>query len=203
MKKFISIVLVAVMAIACGVSAFAATGFVSSPSGNPAPVVVSGSVKVTPYAERSTLTPELKTLIEKAYSEIAASSDLTALIPGLSALANGKQVSVSDLFDISPVQSSNNGYDVVLKADTLKDFVALAHMTKDGKWEVISGAKVSADGKNLEMHLTDCSPFAIVVANNRSPETGSNAIIITLASIMAVSAAAAVSVAVVRKKRSV
>ena len=115
MKKVFAMILAVVMVLTLSVSVCAAPGkFVQSPSHNSAPhliSVVKGSedctaeLIITPYNERNKLPTELKTLLEKAYSEIASSDDLTKLNADLAALAAtqkiaGVNLKVSDLFDI-------------------------------------------------------------------------------------------------------
>lgn len=226
MKKVLAICLMMVMVVSLSVTAFAAPGgFVSSPSGNPAPTVVDFDPKndgctakliITPYAERNTLPDDLKALIEKAYASIAESDDLTKLNSDLASLVAGKgiaadKLAVSDLFDAHitscDVHEGHVDFDITLKADTLKKFVGLLHMNKDGVWELVTDAEVVNNGEHLKFSVDSFSPFAIVVDTSSgtpdAPPTGDNSMIHIYAIIMAVSALAVIVIAVKSKKQRV
>lgn len=191
LKKVLAILLTAVMLVTMSVSALAASGsFVSSPSGNAAPTLVSfkpenadcnAELIITPYSEKNTLSDELRALIEKAYGDIVGSDDLTKLCSALASLASSKgiagdKLAVSDLFDIHvegcTAHEDHVNFNVTIAADTLDRFVGLLHMTENGTWELIESAKVSEDGKTLSFNAKTLSPFAIVVDTT---EGGSNA----------------------------
>lgn len=222
MKKVFSIVLAMVLTLALSVSVCAAPGqFVNSPSNNDAPKIISfernnedctAELIITPYAERATLPAELKTLIEKAYSDIASSKDLTELNKDLADLAaaqkiDGPNLKVSDLFDIRYEGCENHGeshtFTIVLGAETLHRFVGLLHMNLNGEWELIKNAKVINNGEALTFTVSNFSPFAIVVdtsdAEGDSPQTGVKNIAI-YGSLMLVSAMAIVVLVVKGKK---
>ena len=182
MKKIIALVLSVVMAISMTVAASAV--FVSSPSLNKAPVIVEVKggddgfkIKVTSYLERNTLSAEGKAAIEDSYNDIKNAKDVSDLTADIKAVADkaGAKVAdlkVSDLFDVSVVDGELKGeITITLSAETLKNFVALLH-DKDGKWEVVQGAK--ANGDKLTFKVDSLSPFAIVVntAEKDSPSTG-------------------------------
>lgn len=206
MKKVFVIVLTAVMIASLTVSSFAAS-FVSSPSGNSAPTLVSGKFEseecdadlvITAYSQRSTLSADGKTAIETAYTAIKSANDVSSLNADLAALAKSKEIkgtnlAVSDLFDVSYTGcDSHNGHGKVtvkLSAETLKDFVGLLHYV-DGSWELVSGATVSGD--ELTFTVSSLSPFAIVVdATPDSPPTKDNGTVYLLAAVAALSLAAA------------
>lgn len=226
MKKVLAICLMMVMVVSMSVTAFAAPGgFVSSPSGNPAPTVVdfdpendecTAKLVIIPHAERNTLPDDLKALIENAYTSIAESNDLTKLNADLASLVASKNISadklaVSDLFDAHitgcDMHEGHVNFDITLKADTLKRFVGLLHMNKNGEWELVADAKITNDGEYLEFSIDSFSPFAIVVDTTvdggDAPQTYDNSMIHIYAIIMAVSALAVIVIAVKSKKRRV
>lgn len=224
MKKVFAMILAVVMVLTLSVSVCAAPGkFVQSPSHNSAPhliSVVKGSedctaeLIITPYNERNKLPTELKTLIEKAYSEIASSDDLTKLNADLAALAAtqkiaGVNLKVSDLFDIRYEGCTNHdethSFTIVLGADTLRRFVGLLHMNLNGEWELIDNAKVINNGEALSFTVSDFSPFAIVVDTSESgdsPVTGISTDIVIYGALMLMSAMAIVVLVVSNKKRA-
>jgi hypothetical protein len=225
MKKAIAICLIVVMVLSMNVNVFAAPGaFISSPSGNPAPQIISfdpsdddctAKLVITPYAKRDTLPDELKELIEKAYGEIAASKDLTELNSDLAKLAadknlKGANLAVSDLFDIYAIDCEKHEehleFDIVLAADTLKRFVGLLHMNKNGEWELVSNAEVTNDGKHLKFTVETLSPFAIVVDTSNGgsdgPQTGDNSMIHIYVTIMAISAFAILVIVAKNRKQN-
>ena len=222
MKKVFSIVLALVLTLALSVSVCAAPGqFVNSPSNNDAPTIISfernneectGELIITPYSQRATLPAELKTLIEKAYSDIASSKDLTTLNKDLADLAAAQKIAgpdlrVSDLFDIRyegcKDHDETHTFTIVLGAETLHRFVGLLHMNLNGEWELIKNAKVTDNGETLTFTVSDFSPFAIVVDTSDiegdSPQTGVKNIAI-YGSLMLVSAMAIVVLVVKGKK---
>ncbi len=207
MKKAFVVILSVMMIASLSLTSFAAS-FVSSPSGNPAPTLVSyefesadcdATLVVTPYSKRNTLSSDAKTAIEAAYTSVKSANDVSTLNADLAALAksseiNSKNLAVSDLFDVSYIgcddHSEHGKVTVKLKAETLKDFVGLIHY-KNGKWELVSGAKV--EGDTLTFSVDSLSPFAIVVNSNRYPsQTGDNNTVYLLVAVAALSLAAAV-----------
>ena len=226
MKKVLAICLMTVMVLSMSVNVFAAPGgFVNSPSGNPAPTVVdfdpsndacTAHLVITPYGDRHVLSETLRTMLEKAYSEISSSDDLTELNAELAKIAAdkniaGKDLAVSDLFDIHVTgcdyHDEHVDFDITLDADTLSRFVGLLHMNKDGVWELVTDAEVINNGEHLKFSVDSFSPFAIVVdtsdPNPDSPQTGDNSMIHIYAIIMAVSALAIIVIAVKSKKQRV
>ena len=224
MKKAFAIVLAMVLMLTLSVSVCAAPGqFVKSPSNNSAPVLVSfergsedctAELIITPYNERNKLPAELKTLIEKAYGEIASSDDLTDLNKDLKDLAAAQKIAganlkVSDLFDIRYEGCTNHNEDhsftIVLRADTLRRFVGLLHMNHNGEWELIDNAKVINNGEELQFTVSDLSPFAIVVDTSESgdsPVTGISNDIVIYGALMLISALAIVVLVANSKKRA-
>lgn len=193
MKKVLVFMMTLVMAMALSVTAFAAPGgFVSSPSGNPAPELVDyfdseedceEDPAITPYSERDELDDESKEDIEEAYDDIVKADDLGDLNEDLDKLAeenniDSEDLAVSDLFDIDDVDCDdhdhNGPYTVKLSAETLENFVGL--MQYDGeKWILVKGAKVDEDG-NLTFTVDELTAFAVVVntdpASVTPPPTG-------------------------------
>ena len=81
MKKILAVVFAVIMVVSAGVMAFAQGGFVSSPSVNPAPVIVEvvydeescePRIVVTPYSERDTLDEEREEDMNEAYAKLEA-----------------------------------------------------------------------------------------------------------------------------------
>lgn len=220
MKKIFSFLLSVALVASMSVTALAAGGFVSSPTGKPAPEVESfepsdddctAEIVVTPYGDRDELSADLLALLEKAYGEILGADDLTKLNTDLAALAkklgvDAKDLAVSDLFDIHLTNCDNHdehtGFDIVLSADTFKNFVGLLHMNKDGEWELVKDAKVINDGEHLSFSVDSFSPFAVVV-DTTGGQTGDNGMIFVYALIMVASASALVFVIARAKKQKV
>lgn len=228
MKKVLAIFLMVLMVACMSITAFATPGeFVQSPSNNGAPELVSAEcgaegctakLVITPFIDRDELPADLKALIEKAYKDIANCASLTDLCSELAATAKSLNVpetnlAVSDLFDIRYIkceEHEEHGYfDIVIKADTFKNFVALMHLSADDGWELINNAKVSE--VNGEYHLTfsvdDFSPFAVVVNSavitDKNPHTGDTNTVYFFAVLMAVSAFAVVVLLKKNKKQAV
>lgn len=196
MKKVLTVCLMALVAVSMCVSAFAATnGFVSSPSGNSAPALVSGGdsdVNIYSYSERDKLPEDLRQKMESAYAKIVeAANDLTTLNTGLADLVksegvDAKDLAVSDLFDLQYVGTAEKGqFDLVIKSATFDKFFALLHLNGD-TWELVKDAKV--ENKDGEYHLSfsveEFSPFAVVVntaADSIQPEEDSNTAVIVIA----------------------
>lgn len=188
MKKLLVLSLAVILVFSFGFTTLAA-GFVQSPSNNSAPVVDSetknesadckADVVVTSYADRNKLPADVKKQLEDAYKKISESTDISALSSALKDYCdknkiNTKNLAVSDLFDISyadcDTHDGHGQFTITLKADTLKNFVSL--LSYDGtKFEVVEGAKVSADGKKLTFKMDDLKPLAIVV-DTTEPSTG-------------------------------
>ena len=181
-KMVMVVCLMMVLVLSTGASVFAASDdFVSSPSVNMAPVSVGfkannegceGELVITAYSERESLDADSKALLESAYASIVDANDLTELNADLAKFVSNKNtdtstLAVSDLFDASVVGCNNHenhaGFNVILKADTLDNFVSLLHMNKNGEWEIVKNAKVSQDGETIEFTVDSFSPFAIVV----------------------------------------
>ena len=224
MKKVLAICLMMVMVLSMSVNVFAAPGgFVSSPSGNPAPKVVdfdpsdeecTAQLVITPYGDRHDLSDVLRAMLEKAYNSIVNSDDLTKLNAELAKIAadkniNGADLAVSDLFDIHVTGcdylDEHVDFVISLDADTLSHFVGLLHMNKDGVWELVTDAEVVNNGEHLKFSVDSFSPFAIVVDTSSgtpdAPQTGDNSMIHIYAILMAVSALALVVILVKNKKQ--
>lgn len=192
MRKIITVCLMVVMLSSLMLSVFAAPGgFIQSISGNLAPELIKGEnvsedctaeLIITAYVNRDQLPEELRLQIEEAYRMIVENPDLSALNAKLAELAEelGVEVTdlaVSDLFDIHATDCDtheNHGhFDIVLKADTLKNFVCLLHYY-NGEWRIVEDAKVTND-THLEFTEDEFSPFAIVVntgeSNPDAPQT--------------------------------
>ncbi len=218
MKKILAVCLALVMVASAAFLAFAQGGFVSSPSGNPAPVIIEvvyddGScnprIVVTPYSEREDLDEKREKDINDAYDEIAANEDLTKLCEALAAVAASKNIpvgdlAVSDLFDVTAYHNGDHDYcgtiRITLSAETIKNFVALLHRSSDKGWEVVPDVIVNTVANTIEFSAVDFSPFAVVVDTSAEnlPNTGEALYIPAIA--MFVSAVALVFVLVSLKK---
>lgn len=204
MKKALAICLALVMAVSAAMMVFAAPGgFVSSPSGNEAPVIITVSyedgscnpkVVVTPYSERDTLEEEKEEDMNEAYDEIAANKNLSGLCSELSSVAAAKNIpvsrlAVSDLFDISAYHNGDHDFcgsiTVKVGTETLRNFVALLHRDADGTWEVVPGVVVNVEEGTITFSADDFSPYAIVVdtGSNAIPDTGADIYIPAIAMI--------------------
>lgn len=219
MKKTLALFITVVMVLTMSLTAFAAPGaFVSSPSANQGPTLVSGTnsnpdcggkVTVTSYADRNTLDAEARKHIEDSYKDIVGTNDLSKLINGLDDIAkknnaSAKDFAVSDLFDISFAGCSDHdghgNFDMKLSADTLKNFVALARRNGD-KWEIVPGARV--EGDHLIFSTDVEGAFAIIVNTADVPKTGDDSNPWLFVVLMAVAAAGLVVVGFcLRKKES-
>ena len=224
MKKVLAICLMIVMVVSMSVTSCAAPGgFVSSPSGNPAPTVVdfdpsndncTGWLVITPYGDREDLSDVLRSLLEKAYKDVVNSDDLTKLNAELAKIAadkniEGQNLAVSDLFDIHVTgcdfHDGHFGFDITLDADKLSSFVGLLHMNKNGEWELVADAKVVNNNEHLQFSVDSLSPFAIVVDTTIDggdvPQTGDNSMIYVYVILMAVSALSLVVIVLKNKKQ--
>ena len=224
MKKVTAICLTLVMVMSLGIAAFAAPGsFISSPSMNKAPVLISyenessdctAKLILTAYADRKTLPENLCAMIEKAYDMIVGTDDLSTLNSGVADLAKDAGVkvtalSVSDLFDLRYVDCSNHdlhgSFRIVIESETLENFVCLLHYY-NGEWSIVDSAKVTNNGKYLEFTAKEFSPFAIVVKtdaeNVTPPYTGDNSAIFICSVVMAISVTTIVVLLATSKKRT-
>lgn len=220
MKKVLAICLVVLLALSMSVSAFAAPeGFVSSPSGRPAPGVVTfdpkddgctGQLVITPYGDKDKLDDDMKSQLEKAYNDVVGADDLKNLNDGLAEAAGNKTIKVSDLFSVHTTgcdsHDDHKDFDVVLEADSLKNFVGLMYLNDDGKWVLVKDAKVSGTN-HLEFSLEGfdgAAPFAIVVSTGtNTPTTGDTGYTHIYLAVMCVSALALVVVVIAAKKKKV
>ena len=143
MKKVLAICLMIVMVVSMSVTSFAAPGgFVSSPSGNPAPTVVdfdpsndncTGWLVITPYGDKEDLSDVLRSLLEKAYNDIVNSDDLTKLNAELAKIAADKNIEGENL-------ERNEFYEF------LKCFHSFHISYRNGKENPKSGCKILSYG---------------------------------------------------------
>lgn len=208
MKKVFAVCLALVMMASMSITAFASNGgFVSSPSANQAPELTSyknessdcvARIVLNSYSS-SNLTGDARVQMDKAYNTIVASSDLSKLNTGLTDIAKKQNVKVSDLavkdlFDVSHTECAghdNHGtFTIELAPETLNNYVCLMRYSNN-KWDIVSGAKITSDGKHLQFTTDVFGPFAIVVkttnSGSESPETGDNGIVALLAVLMSAS----------------
>ena len=222
MKKVLSIVMALAMVLCMSIAASADPGkFISSPSGNSAPTLVESApgsddcdadLVITPYSDRDDLPAEIKTQMEKAYQSIVSAASVTDLNAAIAEVAEAKGIpaenlTISDLFDIRYIScdehSDHGKFQIVIKADTIKKFVALLHFN-NGSWEIVEDAEVkTVDGElRLTFSISDFSPFAIVInsegaTDSKPPKTGVESFAI---GALAISVAAAAAVVFLSKK---
>lgn len=220
MKKVLATVLALMMVAVMSVTAFAAPGgFVASPSTNAAPTISNSQnssedcvaeIVITAFASRDGLEQAEKEVIEAAYAEIQKTEKSESLTNALEKIAETKSVdgevlAISDLFHIDHANCKdheNHGYTTLtLEADTLKNFCGLMGY-KDGKWTMIEGVTVTADGK-ISFKVEDFGTYAIVVdaVTGVSPDTGDNSLTALWFVLLAVSAAGLVTIAAISFKK--
>ncbi len=222
MKKVFAICLALVMVFSLSVSVCAATGsFVSSPSGNKAPVIVdfenesddcTANLDITSYDDRYSLSDADKKEMEDAYNQIKNSTDLTDMFSGLNAVVDELDIlpsdlKVSDLFHIDVLDcvehDEHGAFKIKLSADTLKGFAGLIQYF-DGEWKLIEDAKVE-DGQYLIFTADELSTFAIVVDSTKaattSPQTGDPTLAI-IAVVAGLALCALTATVVVNKKKA-
>lgn len=224
MKRFLAVCLTVVMVLTLSIASFAAGGFVTSPSGKPAPVVDSfnphdpdctGNLTITAFGDRDNLPDWMKELLEKGYYDISNSDDLTKLNKDLKDLAdslgiNGKDLSASDFFGAGVNDCNNHDghhdFDLNLKSDSLKNFVGLLCLDKNGNWSLVKNAK--ANGNKLSFTADDFAAFAVIVNTGaqgavQSPQTGDNGMIAVYSALCALSAAALIVIYKKSRKETV
>lgn len=208
MKKIFVLCLTVIMLASLSVTAFA-TGndFVSSPSGNPAPVIVSfeagtdgckAKPEITPYSERDSLGDKEKESIEKAFRQIAGEEDDKGLSGLFKKIAernrlSRKDLAVSDLFDIGYKDcaehktAGHKGLTITLEAETLKNILGLLYF--DGsQWKEIEILEHDADAGTITFYTEDFGTFAFVVNKYLPPYTGDNSVTNILVIVAALSA---------------
>lgn len=222
MKKALTFCLMILLVVSMSINALAIPGgFISSPSGNRPPILVTfdpvdedctADLEITDYSDREKLPDDKRQAMEEAYDDIRNADDLTNLSDDLKDLAKDKEINsdklgVSDLFDLSSTgdcddHDGHKQYKVTLEADTLEHFVGLIYRDDDGKWHLVEDAKI-VDGK-LQFTAQGFYPYAVVVdtTEGNPSKTSDTGTILICGSVMAVSAVALVVVLVKGKKRS-
>lgn len=210
MKKILTVLVLSVLALSMTFSAFAADGvgsFIQSPSANQAPTLVEGGsddhdceepLRIVSYADRDKLPEDLRKALEAVYADVIGTKNIITLCPALKDIAAdlgipGTNLEVSDLFDISDVCGEVDGkFDIVLKAETLENFVGLLHYV-DGEYQLVENAVV--EDRDGELHLIfsteGLSPFAIVVDSGEVAPVEDNSVLIGVLTVVAVAEAAA------------
>ena len=210
-KKILTILALTLLVFSLTVSAYAADNgvgsFVQSPSANQAPTLVEGGseehdcdepLTITSYADREKLPEDLRKTIEDVYADIVGTKNLITLCPALKDLASnlgipGTNLDISDVFDISdPHGKVDAKFDIVLKAETLENFVGLLHYV-DGEYVLVENAKIEErDGEKHLVFSTDgLSPFAIVVDSGESAPIADNGVLVGVLTVLAVAEGAA------------
>jgi hypothetical protein len=177
MKKFLAVAFALLLIATTNTVAFAAGSFVSSPTGQNAPVLVEfdneseeceAEVKITAYSDREALSEEAKNDLVEAYEAIAGAEDIGTLSADIAAVADklglsSKALVVSDLFDVSysncDVHQAHRGFTITIKPTSVENFAAILHY-EDAEWEVIEG---SVENGEIVFFTESLSPFAIMV----------------------------------------
>lgn len=191
MKRIAAVCLTMAMVLSMSIGVFGA--FISSPSNNPAPVIVSATpdddncdaqLKVTPYSDRDSLSDELRRMLEEAYDQITNNKGAFAEIIQKIADEKGMSVSrlsVSDLFVIDAVdcdtheEEGHKGFTITLKADTLKNLVSVIRFDGE-KWGVVDILEWNEEAGTVTIHTDELGVFAFVV-DNGAPQTGDNTMV--------------------------
>ena len=223
MKKTLALVLIIIMMLAMPVIAFAANGFVESPSADKTPIIidketVSGDCTTrlvgTSFAEREKLDDESREQLESAKDSIVNASAVVDLNDDLKKKAqdagvDADDLAVSDLFDIDytkcEIHDDHEGFEIWIDSDKLEKFVGVMHF--DGEnWSLIDDAKIDEDGF-LVFSSDKTGAFAIVLNAPESgsgsdvpPQTGDDFKWWIYASLMAISAVALVVIGLKLKK---
>lgn len=179
MKKAVLFIMVFTMVLSWSIAVFA--DFVPSISAKPAPELFSFTdefgkpiqATIVSYAGSESLPAQAKQMMKEAYEKILAAKDISVLNKEIKRFAKEagvktKDLVVSDFFDLSlsdfGEMTEGGCYRVSLSVASLRNFVCLLHFV-DGEWELVTEAKVSADGEKLEFTVDGLSPFAIVTAS--------------------------------------
>ena len=206
MKKLLTILMLSLLVFSLTFTVNA-DDFVQSPSANRAPTLVFGGSEdhncddpliITAYGDRDQLPEDLKAMIEKVYSDIKSSRNLVGLCGALKDVAAEKEIptdnlAVSELFDIRDVHGKVEGtFDIVLKADTLDNFVGLIHYN-NGVYELITDATVQEiDGElHLNFSTDGLSPFMVVVDTGESLPANNSGVLVAVLSVIAIAEGAA------------
>lgn len=181
MKKLVAIVLTLVFILTLSVTSFAYPGmFLESPSRNEAPVVTdvelpdgcTSGIVITPYGERESLSPELIEIIEKAYSEIKNSKNVSELNDEFKKYLEDlgidpENVAISDLFNIAGIgcedcgkDGAHKGFTITIDADTTNGFAGILQYV-NGAWVFVE-AKVNPNG-TVTFKVDNFGPIAIAV----------------------------------------
>ena len=179
MKKILLLVLAVVLGLSLSFTVFADPGaFQNSPSTLQGPELIDANndhhdciarLIITSYADRHTLTDEKRVDLENVYQMLSTTDDISTVVPQLEDLAESLNVKTEDLvaselFDISltecPYHEFHGSFDVLLKADSLRNFVCLLHYY-NGEWVIVEDVEVVLD-TYLAFTESDFSPFVIV-----------------------------------------
>ena len=223
MKRFFAFFMTVVLVVAMSVPAFAALGgFISSPSGVPAPQVsdfkpvtpdCTGKIVVTSWADRHTLDDATRARFEKAYNDIInlnsdANNELLAVMKDFekSHGLDHKDLAVGSLFDISSYNCTHHekheGFIITIGVGDLEHFVGILHFT-GSVWEELEINDVDEAAHTVTFTTPSLSPFAVVVNNGaEAPAASGNAWIWIVVAAVVVAAAAAAVVVVAKKKRA-
>ena len=222
MKRFFAFFMTVVLVVAMSVPAFAALGgFISSPSGVPAPKLedfkpvtpdCTGKIVITSWADRHTLDDATRARFEQAYNDIinlnnGGANSLFEVMKDFekSHGFDHKDLAVGTLFDISSYNCTHHekheGFIITLKPEVWGNIVGVAHLTPNG-WEVVDDTMDEAN-QTITFTVGSLSPFALVYNTNPggSSSTGDSNSTWIYISIMAASVVALGAIGYTLKKR--
>ena len=161
-------------------------GFVSSPSNNMAPELVSGNnesdgchaiIIITAYADRHKISADDRKNIEDAYAQIVGHPNLKDLYSPIATLADTfgidvEDLAVSDLFNASYIGCSDHAghgnFEIIIKSETIKNFACLLQYRR-GEWSIVENAELINNGEHLKFRVKELGAFAVVVNAGDTP----------------------------------
>ena len=214
MKRIFAFFMTVVLVVALSVPAFAALGeFIASPSGVPAPKLVSytplspectGKLVITPWSERHTLDDATRARLEQAYNDIINSQVINnQLFDEMKKFEEShgishKDLAIGALFDISVFDcthhEAHDGFIITLKPEVWGNIVGVIHLGENG-WEMVEDT-MDDEAQTITFTVNDLSPFALVCNTNPDgPATGdsSNMWIYVVLMVVSVSALGAIT----------
>ncbi len=190
MKRVSTFLMAMLMIVALAIPAFAASAFVSSPSGRPAPTIVSvepdsenckAELVITAYADRASLSDEARALLEQAYADIAnGGSDFSEIMAKLAKQlkVDASELAISDLFDVDIANCANHdehdGFTITIKVDDASKLVGVLRLNSSN-WETCDVYEIDRENNTVKFYGTEAAPIALVVTTGELPaEGGSN-----------------------------
>jgi len=118
------------------------------------------AVVVTPYSEASSLPQNLHDQVEAAYKAVAEEADLTSLNEKLKEAAGDNEIAASDVFVLSTQSSFNSPVKVVLKDETVDNFIGVL-CYNNGTWEWV---EAEVNGSELSFSIEKEAPYVLFAA---------------------------------------